>query len=82
MSVLPSLSPHSTGTDPDADEVIHVVLVGGPSDLPDHVRALRDPVDEDKIKLPHRDGYEHFERQEMSSGPAVFAWTGRTRIAE
>ncbi|MDM4719700.1 DUF5988 family protein [Micromonospora sp. WMMA1363] len=40
---------------------------------------------ESKIKVRHYGGYEHFERDPagvVDGAPAVFRWTGRTRIAE
>lgn len=67
------------------------VLRGGPGDIPGKRRELYgQPSDDPKIKLPHRGGYEHFERDYAESGPqgcsavstVVYRWTGRTEIAE
>ncbi|MFD0689612.1 DUF5988 family protein [Actinomadura fibrosa] len=63
-----------------------VVLVGGPVDLPEAARRTR-ARDGETVKILHRGGYEHFERDEQSGGPdpdapRVFRWTMRTRIAE
>jgi hypothetical protein len=67
-----------------ADEDVDVVLVGGPSDLPAAARTQRVGPEDVKVKLIHRGGYEHFERERDASGsaPVVFRWTSRTRIAE
>jgi hypothetical protein len=50
------------------------VLEGGPASL----------AEDGKLKIIHRGGYEHFERD--PSTPAaeavVYRWTGRTEIAE
>jgi hypothetical protein len=42
---------------------------------------------EEKIKLPHYGGYEHFERtgwlgEDTSSQDLIFRWTMRTEVAE
>ncbi|WP_026411162.1 DUF5988 family protein [Actinomadura oligospora] len=62
------------------------VLVGGPDDLPEVARHAS-AGDDTTIKVLHRGGYEHFERDEglggrEPSGPPVYRWTMRTRIAE
>jgi Family of unknown function (DUF5988) len=66
--------------------VIDVVLEGGPIDLPHDERTRRVWSDERKIKVRFYGGYEHFERGDSAiegiTGPIVFRWTGRTRIAE
>ncbi|MBQ1073114.1 hypothetical protein KBX06_08050 [Micromonospora sp. C31] len=69
----------------DAAGVIDVVLEGGPVDLPADVRSRRVATAEEKIKVLHYGGYEHFERGSVPGTldlPVVFRWTGRTRIAE
>ncbi|MFI2437085.1 DUF5988 family protein [Streptomyces sp. NPDC018693] len=74
-----------------AAEMTEVVLSGGPQDIPVEARTLRlnlaNRNPDEKIKIRHGNGYEHFERSPDSgtqdgSGPVVFRWTRRTRIAE
>jgi hypothetical protein len=66
------------------EETVEVVLTGGPSDLPATLRNLRVHHGERKIKVIHRGGYEHFEREApaLEIAPVVYRWTTRTRIAE
>ncbi|NES17169.1 MULTISPECIES: DUF5988 family protein [Micromonospora] len=68
------------------ENTIEAVLVGGPSDLPATARSQRLPSDGQKVKIHHRGGYEHFERESAgavaSRDPVVFRWTTRTRVAE
>jgi hypothetical protein len=66
---------------------VQAVLEGGPATIPNasRVRAVS-PVDE-KIKLPHYGGYEHFERtgslvEDTSCRQIIFRWTMRTELAE
>ncbi|MEH0973673.1 DUF5988 family protein [Micromonospora sp. CPCC 205546] len=69
----------------DAVGVIDAVLEGGPADLPPDLRSRRVAGAEEKIKVLHYGGYEHFERGSAPATvelPVVFRWTGRTRIAE
>ncbi|MER5337557.1 DUF5988 family protein [Micromonospora sp. NPDC002717] len=69
----------------DVVGIIDVVLEGGPADLPADLRSHRVARAEEKIKVRHYGGYEHFERgsaPEAADVPVVFRWTGRTRIAE
>jgi hypothetical protein len=66
---------------------VDVVLEGGPADLPATARTRRAGADEYSIKVPHRGGYEHFERVPDTSAAdrfaaVVYRWTARTRIAE
>jgi hypothetical protein len=67
--------------------LIWAVLEGGPEGLPDASRLqVVNPVD-DKIKVMHYGGYEHFERtgllDESGSFPQiVYRWTTRTEMAE
>jgi hypothetical protein len=68
-------------------DAVDVVLEGGPGDLPDSERHRRATTQEEKVKVAHRGGYEHFERtSEVSSvfgePRLVFRWTTRTRMAE
>jgi hypothetical protein len=70
----------------DHEGMVDVVLIGGPGDLPDTLRATRIAAAKSrtKIKIEHRSGYEHFEpaTEASSSGPLVFHWAGSTKIAE
>ncbi len=64
---------------------VSAVLVGGPSDLPSSARRQRIAEGSAKIKIMHRDGYEHFEPDAAGttiSGQVIYRWTGRTKIAE
>jgi Family of unknown function (DUF5988) len=81
----------NTESGPAADLGVATVLDGGPTDFPDALRRQRHPVDQDgKIKIPHRGGYEHFQRGTGGcAGPPVnadltevYRWIGRTEIAE
>lgn len=76
----------SSSTDNSADDTVDVILVGGPNDLPTAARNQRVPRDGQKVKVHHRGGYEHFEREDAGSrqgpAPVVFRWTTRTRVAE
>jgi len=70
---------------PAATATIAVVLEGGPTDLPPAVRSLRIPAEDQKVKIAHRGGYEHFERGERShpdDAGVVFHWTTLTKVAE
>jgi len=75
---------------PAADTTIPAVLEGGPCDLPQAVRTGRVPAGEEKIKIAHHGGYEHFVRladpvpavTPSAAVPVVFRWTTRTKIAE
>lgn len=73
------------------------VLVGGPSDILPSRRMVCDvALDDVKIKVPHRGGYEHFVRDiilysahdsALSSGSAstvtvIYRWSARTEVAE
>ena len=66
---------------------IHAILEGGPVSIPGTSRSrLVSPLDE-KIKVPHEGGYEHFERTseitpDGHQQPVVYRWTMRTAIAE
>jgi Family of unknown function (DUF5988) len=71
---------------PGAD-LIRAVLEGGPNSIPVASRTQMVSPREEKIKLPHYGGYEHFERaggadENVPSRPAVFRWTMRTKVAE
>lgn len=66
---------------------VQAVLVGGPATIPNASRIQAvSPVDE-KVKLPHYGGYEHFERtgslvEDTSCRQIIFRWTMRTELAE
>jgi hypothetical protein len=66
---------------------LRALLHGGPESIPDESRVqLVGPLD-DKIKLPHYGGYEHFERigsLDVIGVPEeiIFRWTMRTEMAE
>ncbi|MER8158755.1 DUF5988 family protein [Streptomyces sp. NPDC094472] len=63
---------------------IEVVLEGGPEDLPRAFQTGRSTLSSRKLKIQHRDGYEHFELVSDSADitTAIFRWTMRTKIAE
>jgi Family of unknown function (DUF5988) len=66
---------------------VRAVLEGGPASIPRASRVQAVGPHEEKIKLPHHGGYEHFERTGEPGGGApyqevVFRWTMRTEIAE
>ncbi|HTJ38483.1 MAG TPA: DUF5988 family protein [Dactylosporangium sp.] len=67
-----------------AQEALTAVLEGGPSSLPEALRRQPAPSGDDRIKVPHLGGYEHFERAGSVDGDAqvVYRWTTRTRVAE
>jgi len=67
------------------------VLVGGPSDILPSRRIVRGvALDDVKIKVPHRGGYEHFIRAHGSALPSgspstltvIYRWSARTEVAE
>jgi len=69
-----------------AGNPVTVRLVGGPASIDGAARVREVDAQEDKIKLPHQGGYEHFER--VAETPAgerpvpEFRWTMRTKAAE
>ncbi|GAB2586868.1 hypothetical protein GCM10027168_19640 [Streptomyces capparidis] len=70
-----------------ADPAVHAVLQGGPGSLTPEQRTVRVTETQDKIKIEHYGGYEHFERAEAPGDAeqreaVVYRWAGRTRIAE
>jgi hypothetical protein len=60
------------------------VLEGGPESLPKEDRSLLIEPDEEKVKIPHLGGYEHFERTATTSSDesVIFLWKTRTKVAE
>lgn len=67
-----------------AEEIVR--LEGGPADLPVDRTAYRVAPGDQKVKIMHNGGYEHFERVEGESSPvdgtAVFRWTFRTKVCD
>jgi hypothetical protein len=70
---------------------VEVVLEGGPTDIPRTLRVDEAVFAYGKIKIPRKNGYEHFERPLTPPVPGdviseddamVFRWTTRTKIAE
>jgi hypothetical protein len=78
------------GTNADTSEhFVSALLQGGPTSFPEKLRLQRVNARNWKIKVPHRGGYEHFERVdeagdhgESSTGQVRFRWTTRTKLAE
>jgi uncharacterized protein DUF5988 len=70
-----------------APKPVRAILYGGPESIPDETRVqLVSPLEE-KVKLPYRGGYEHFERiAVIDTSDALeeitFHWKMRTEIAE
>jgi hypothetical protein len=66
---------------------VRAILDGGPESIPSETRIqLVSPLEE-KIKLPHYGGYEHFQRISAIDGSGVpeeitYHWTMRTEMAE
>ena len=66
---------------------VRAILHGGPESIPNETRVqLVSPLEE-KIKLPHYGGYEHFERIAVIDTNGIleeitFNWTMRTEMAE
>jgi hypothetical protein len=68
------------------DEVV-AVLEGGPQSIPETSRVRTASVFDEKIKLPHYGGYEHFVRvgwfDDDAPGQRVrYRWAMRTEVAE
>ncbi|WP_449061914.1 DUF5988 family protein [Planomonospora algeriensis] len=67
---------------------MNVFLLGGPLDFPEAARFRRLDRADEKVKVPYRSGYEHFERTEEhyhlegDCQGLIYRWTTRTRIAE
>jgi hypothetical protein len=76
-----------TGSTTAAGTSVRAVLEGGPSSIPIASRVQIVGLQDEKIKLQHCGGYEHFERtSELNTSAAhqdaVFRWTTRTEMAE
>jgi hypothetical protein len=66
---------------------LRVLLVGGPDYFPSSARLQEVPDLTEKLKIPMRDGYEHFSHDgEVLTVDGerlpVFRWHAKTRIAE
>jgi Family of unknown function (DUF5988) len=66
---------------------IWAILEGGPESLPEASRLQVVSPFDDKVKIMHYGGYEHFERTDLlfegsSSPQIIYRWTARTQIAE
>lgn len=69
---------------------VRAVLEGGPASIPMASRTQTVGPHDEKIKLPHYGGYEHFERtgelgelgESVARQEVVFRWTMRTEMAE
>ena len=79
-----SFDARMSGVGCPTNDVIDLVLVGGPADLPLTERIRRVAQLDEKIKIEHRGGYEHFVRTGITYGDGrmVYEWVTRTRIAE
>jgi hypothetical protein len=76
---LPAASPGRAG------RVLRAVLEGGPADLPEGTRLHLVAPAQDKIKVRHLGGYEHFERARDPGEDAevvTYRWIARTKVAE
>jgi hypothetical protein len=63
---------------------VRAVLEGGPTSIPTASRVQTVGQQDEKIKLPHQGGYEHFERvhEIAASREVLYRWTMRTEMAE
>lgn len=66
---------------------VRAVLEGGPASIPVASRIQTVGPHDEKVKLPHYGGYEHFERADEydmngACQEVVFRWTTRTEMAE
>lgn len=60
-----------------------VVLQGGPAGITPGAAFDGRPLgDNDRLKIPHQGGYEHFERLEGRADADVYRWVARTKVAE
>jgi len=76
-----------TGGATSAVASVRAVLEGGPANIPTASRVQTVGLHDEKIKLPHYGGYEHFERtgelaENVTHQEIVFRWTMRTEMAE
>ncbi|MFC4069036.1 DUF5988 family protein [Actinoplanes subglobosus] len=66
-------------------KAMSALLAGGPDSLPAELRRCAAPESDDRIKVEHWGGYEHFQRRSVQNpddGFVIFDWVTRTRIAE
>ncbi|GGL11959.1 hypothetical protein Sme01_68410 [Sphaerisporangium melleum] len=67
---------------------VNIVLVGGPADFLDTARFRLAGTEDQKVKILHKSGYEHFERtaehyhMDGDCQGLIYRWTTSTRIAE
>ncbi|HEY7142664.1 MAG TPA: DUF5988 family protein [Streptosporangiaceae bacterium] len=66
---------------------VQAILEGGPATIPVTSRLLQVSALDEKVKLLHYGGYEHFERAgglvgDTARGQVVYRWTMRTELAE
>jgi hypothetical protein len=66
---------------------VQAILEGGPATIPNTSRRQVVSPLEEKVKLPHYGGYEHFERtgslvEDTSCREIIFRWSMRTELAE
>lgn len=91
MTASPDLARQASPGCPVIDDSpygIDIVLVGGPDDFHEGARHRQADRAEIKVKIQHRNGYEHFERTtehfhtEDDCQGLIFRWTTSTKIAE
>jgi hypothetical protein len=75
------------GTATSVGRSVRAMLEGGPATIPVASRTRTVGPHDEKIKLPHYGGYEHFERsgepgENAGDREVVFRWTMRTEMAE
>lgn len=72
--------------DASVPSALIAILEGGPEDIPSASRVQRVGPFDNRIKLPHYGGYEHFERasglDDSTAGRSIFRWVTRTEVAE
>jgi Family of unknown function (DUF5988) len=61
---------HPATPHPSAPATVDAVLEGGPLDLPTALRQRMAKPTDLKFKVPHRGGYEHFERLDQAAAGA------------
>lgn len=76
-----------TGRTTSVVRSVRAVLEGGPASMPTASRIQTVGPHDEKVKVPHYGGYEHFERageldENVAHQEVVFRWTMRTEIAE
>jgi hypothetical protein len=84
------LTRDTSATGVSAADSVRALLEGGPESFPSASRIQEVGPADQKIKIQHCGGYEHFERvkrigesdQPVPGQPPVFRWTMRTEMAE